>query len=584
MVYETSYDTGLKPFNHDKERGKWASPNDFFFACLGHAFKVDAVFILPAVLFYDLGIYALIPYSIILGICVVPIVFIQTFLGQFSSTGFISAFRISPIFKGMGYVALAINAVSLTYYAVLGAIPLFFLLYTLRSTIPWSCEGAKSWMKIKEDAVSICTYNNETFGNYTELEVPSIEFFDVELSPMGMYHRSHPEGRFSWFLMVCMFLMWAMVATVALKPIQMIGKFLRYSTITVLALLAICILRFLFLPGAFVGLKYVFTPQMFGFESFVLIPLLTFSALGPGWGSIMTMASFNKFNTNIFRFSWLLCFAQFGMVVGLALLSNLMFSFMTKMDPDNITYKYIHSQWQEFLTIPTGITFMELPHVWSILFFGMIILGSLNLMIVQLTSLLTSVFDEFERLRDLKKECTLATIGLMALISIGFCSNYGITLFEALTQVSILTQMILNFLLLIVIVWIYGRERFQRDVCFMTDQTYSTWMINVLRFVAPFFVLIIWLSGLGLVLIHTHNVDSSIIIGIITVVATVPWLLVPGYCLFKILQTTGFIGSRLRRSVRPTDWYPVDPNDRRRYEEKFNDTEITHNLFAETAE
>lgn len=55
MVYETSYDTGLKPFNHDKTRGKWSTPSDFLFACLGHAFKVDAIFVLPAMLFYDLG-------------------------------------------------------------------------------------------------------------------------------------------------------------------------------------------------------------------------------------------------------------------------------------------------------------------------------------------------------------------------------------------------------------------------------------------------------------------------------------------------------------------------------------------------
>ncbi|XP_055853330.1 sodium-dependent neutral amino acid transporter SLC6A17-like [Episyrphus balteatus] len=584
MVYETSYDTGLKPFNHDKNRGKWASPDDFFFACLGHAFKIDAVFILPSVLFFDLGIYTLIPYFITLGACVVPIVFMQSFLGQFSSTGFISVFRVSPIFKGIGYVSLVINLISLTYYAVLGAIPLFFFLHTLKPTIPWSCEGAKSWMDIKANSSSICTYNNETYGNYTELEVPSVEYFDKELNTMGLYHRTHPEGKFSWFLMICSFLIWGMVAIVALKPIEIIGKFLRYSCLTVLGIMGLCLLRLLFLPGALDGLKDVFNPSFFMPESIMMVPFLAFSALGPGWGSVLTMASYNKFDTNIFRYSWLLCLAQVGMMMGVGFLSLLVMNYIARMDPDNIGLKYIHSQWMEFLTIPTALTYMELPHIWSLLFFGMLILGSLNLLITQLISILTSVFDEFELLRGLKKEVTLGTMGFMALTSIFYCSNYGITIFETLAQISILTQMILNLLLLIVIVWIYGRERFQRDVSFMTDQTYSTWMVNIVRYVAPLFIFIAWLAALAFVLIHLQKLDSRAIIFLLAVIAAFPLLLIPGYSLFRIYQTTGLVGMRMRRCARPTDWYPVDPSDRQRYEERFNEGEISHNLFTETDE
>ncbi|XP_055921051.1 sodium-dependent proline transporter-like [Eupeodes corollae] len=584
MVYETSYDTGLKPFNHDKNRGKWSSPNDFFFACLGHAFKIDAIFIFPAVLFYDLGIYTLIPYLITLGVCVVPIVFMQSFLGQFSSTGFISVFRISPIFKGVGYVSLFINLMSLTYYAILGAIPLFFLLHSLQPTIPWSCEGSKSWMKVNENSTSICDYNNETYGNWTELEVPSIEYFDLELNTMGMYHREHPEGRFSWFLMICSFIIWGVVATVALKPIELIGKILRYSCITVMAIMGLCVLRFLFLPGAFDSLKHVFRPMFFMAESIVMVPFLAFSALGPGWGSILTMASYNKFDTNIFRYSWLLCLSQIGIALGMAFLSIFMMSFMSRLDPENIGYKYIHSQWMEFLTIPTGITYMELPHIWSLLFFSMIILGALNLLITQLLSVMTSMFDEFELLREYKKEFTLATVGFMALTSIFYCSNYGITFAESLMQVSVLSQMILNLILLIVIVWIYGRERFQRDVSFMTNQTYSTWMINVMRYVAPFFIALAMLMALAFVFIHSGKFNSVTVFTFIALIAILPWTLVPGYCIFKTLQTTGVLGTRLKRSVRPTDWYPVDPVDRRKYEEKFNETEISHNIFTEITE
>lgn len=55
-----------------------------------------------------------------------PLMFIQSFLGQFSSSGYISVFRIAPLFKGLGYVIFLLNFVVLTYVVVYAAIPLFY--------------------------------------------------------------------------------------------------------------------------------------------------------------------------------------------------------------------------------------------------------------------------------------------------------------------------------------------------------------------------------------------------------------------------------------------------------------------------
>ena len=50
------------------------------------------------------------------------------------------------------------------------------------------------------------------------------------------------------------------------------------------------------------------------------------------------------------------------------------------------------------------------------------------------------------------------------------------------------------------------------------------------------------------------------------------WCLIPSYCIYKTTQTVGSICVRLRRSVRPTDWYPADPIDKQNYEERFSST------------
>lgn len=41
MVYETSYDTGLRPFVPDTQRGHWSHPGDFIYAGIALVFRMD---------------------------------------------------------------------------------------------------------------------------------------------------------------------------------------------------------------------------------------------------------------------------------------------------------------------------------------------------------------------------------------------------------------------------------------------------------------------------------------------------------------------------------------------------------------
>ncbi|XP_055921053.1 sodium-dependent proline transporter-like [Eupeodes corollae] len=584
MEYETSYDTGLKPFNHDKNRGKWASSKDFFFACAGHAFKADAILVMPILVFEDLGIYALIPYLIISAICVVPIVFIQSFLGQFSSSGFISVFRIAPLFKGIGHVSLLVNVLTLTYYSVFSAIPLFHLFHSLRPTIPWSCEGAKEWMEIEEINKSFCINANNTYT----LKVPSVQFFINHVNIASSYDEVK-ENTFSFQLILCTCIVWAIVTFIILKNTEFIGRFVRYSFLAVITLMSICLIRFIFLPGAINGLwEFLFpsTVRIF-WDTWLFLPGLTLSILGPGWGSILTMASFNDFKTNIFGYSWAMCLAQLGLMLGIAFLSIFIKYFMITINSSSTSYlEFTHLQWLEFLSIGTALTYLEIPHFWCLLFFGMWTLGSLNILVIQLLSLLTSLFDEFEQLRENKQRIIYGTVGVFVVTSILFCSNHGVYSFGVLSKYSILTQMILNLLLILVVLWIYGRERFQRDLNFMTSRTYSTWMVYIVRFVAPIFLLVALLTGLIILMEFDYAPSSNgiIVLLFVTLMFLLSWCLIPGYCIYKIKHTTGIIGMRFRRSVRPTDWYPADPVYKQRYEESFNTTDISHQLTVETME
>lgn len=59
-----------------------------------------------------------------------------------------------------------------------------------------------------------------------------------------------------------------------------------------------------------------------------------------------------------------------------------------------------------------------------------------------------------------------------------------------------------------------------------------------------------------------------------------PWLCVPAYAIHCLLKSRGSFKTRLIKSCRPTDWHPVELEDRQKYECVLNTTNMTHPLSA----
>jgi len=57
-----------------------------------------------------------------------------------------------------------------------------------------------------------------------------------------------------------------------------------------------------------------------------------------------------------------------------------------------------------------------------------------------------------------------------------------------------------------------------------------------------------------------------------------PILAIPGYGIYYLSQSTGTFFNRLRRTCRPTEWYPVKMEYRQKYEEAIETLEMTHHL------
>ncbi|KAH8353063.1 hypothetical protein KR084_008640 [Drosophila pseudotakahashii] len=581
MGFESSYGTGQKPFSSDLNRGRWEKPTDYIFACFGLALRMD-IFDFTYWVRYDMGILGILPHLVYMVIYLVPIIVIHSFMGQFSSSGFISAFRLSPFFKGMGYVSVFLSISMVIYYNIYAAIPLLFIINSFRPTLPWSCEGLKTWNN--ETAwPSICSKDYSEYKNNTLLHIPSMLYIR-NLFQQNEYLNINNYYELSWHFVGLFALLWAIIAFVfhKLSETAMFGKFIRHMVIGTLVLLLVSFVRILFLPGALKGLSKYMTPKpgdwVLGTGSTFIIAL---QAFGAGWGSVIALSSFNGFKTNIMSYSWIISFGQIFIYMMFGMISLMLEHYFSEL-PKSSDKTEVDSIWGLMLSSASALSTIGWPNMWTFIYYTMLLMAALISITTQIFTVLQSLFDEFEELRVRKQKVTFGLIGGLAVCSIFFCTNHGSHFYVFITVDAVLTYSVLHLLLLLVVLWIYGREGFQRDIEFMLGQQFASWKIYILRFIAPIFLVICLLIGISWSIID-HNYATVEFLAISIIVVWLPLLAIPAYGLYYLSKSTGSLWDRLRRTCRPTDWYPVEMEHRQQYEQAVGTTENLH-LFEVTEE
>ncbi|XP_016998149.2 sodium- and chloride-dependent neutral and basic amino acid transporter B(0+)-like [Drosophila takahashii] len=606
MVFETSHGIGQKRFSPDLNRGKWEKSTDYIFACLGLGLKMDA-FDFTYYVHKDMGILGVLVYFLCMVLYLVPVIAIHSFMGQFSSSGFISAFRLSPFFKGkslqmkfryltyfieililgMGYLSVFLSLSMLTYYSIYAAIPLLFIINSFKPTLPWACEGLKSWYNESYGRSTICnqTINMEDskFQNNTkkrEIYVPSLLYFDSHYDIMleKGFPDLNEDYELSWHFVGLFAIVWAMVALIfyEFSETAKFGKFIRYMVVVTLVLLLVCFVRFLFLPGALSWLgKYIAPKPRYWSSDAEIIFGISLRVFGAGWGSVIALSSFNGFKTNIMSYSWIICFGQTFIFILFSLISFMLEQYFKDLTED-ADKTNILNLWGMTLSSASALSSLGWPNLWTFIYYTTLLMAALISITTQIFTVLQSLFDEFEELRVRKQEVTFSLIGGLSVCSVFFCSNHGISFFCAFYSKTIF----LHLLLLLVVLWIYGAERLQRDILFMLGQTFASWKIYILRFIAPIYFVYCLPSEIDLALSQDSFTSAGVYLMSIILV-WLPILAIPGYGIYCLAQSTGTVWDRLRRTCRPTDWYPVDLNHRQQYEEAVGNIE-THQLVEVT--
>ncbi|XP_060602288.1 sodium- and chloride-dependent betaine transporter-like isoform X2 [Ruditapes philippinarum] len=149
-----------------------------------------------------------------------------------------------------------------------------------------------------------------------------------------------------------------------------------------------------------------------------------------------------------------------------------------------------------FVVFPTAISMMPVPHLWAVLLFLMLITVVFDSIFGMIETVTSCIIDQFPR--QLLKRRVLVNIitGLFFFLTgLPLTMNGGIYLFQLADWYFSFFALLFGALFeCISICWVYGTDRFARDIYFMTGRNVSVVLRVLWTITIPLFATIAFLA------------------------------------------------------------------------------------------
>ncbi|KAJ3655701.1 hypothetical protein Zmor_014821 [Zophobas morio] len=562
------------------DRGNWANKYEFLLSCLGYAIGIGNVWRFPYLCYRNGGGAFLVPYLLMLLFCGIPLFFLESSLGQFASTGCITLFRISPLFKGAGFAIVIVNIICTAYYNVIIAYPLLFLANCFRTKLPWiDCDnpwntdhcvklGGQNAAKNHANDTFLL-HQNETFEN--RMKTPADEFFHYHI--LQISDSIEDQGTIVWPLLLCNVLAWVITYLCIMKGVKSVGKVVYFTATFPFFVLFVLLIRGLTLPGAWDGVSFYIYPQwhqLTNLKVWADAACQIFFSLGPGWGGIVNMASYNNFRNNNQLDSILVPILNCGTSIFAGFVVFSVIGFMSHETGLPVSTVATGGPGLAFVTYPEAITMLPWPHIWAILFFLMLFFLGLDSCFVQIEAIISSVIDEYPSLRKHKMMVTFGSCAVTMLISTMFVRNGGMYLLQLFDwYAASISVILICFVEVFVVGWTYGIKNFIRDLEFMIQKKIHWLWILLWKIVNPIILASIFITTIAFNTRITYRgityPDWSITLGWCSCGISI--ICIPLYMGYRLLYLEeGDLVDRIKSAIKPTlEWGPADNEHRKEW-------------------
>ncbi|KAM9276465.1 sodium- and chloride-dependent GABA transporter 2 isoform 4-T4 [Cariama cristata] len=282
------------------ERGQWNNKLEYVLSVAGEIIGLGNVWRFPYLCYKNGGGAFFIPYLIFLFTCGIPVFFLETALGQYTSQGGVTAWRrICPLFEGIGYASQVIVVLLNFYYIIVLAWALFYLFSSFTIDLPWgSCDHEWNTGNCMELQKANSTLNM-TSENATS---PVIEFWERRVLKIsdGIQHL----GSLRWELALCLLLAWIICYFCIWKGVKSTGKVVYFTATFPYLMLIVLLIRGVSLPGASQGILFYLYPDLSRLgdpQVWMDAGTQIFFSYAICLGCLTALGSYNKYHNNCYR-------------------------------------------------------------------------------------------------------------------------------------------------------------------------------------------------------------------------------------------------------------------------------------------
>lgn len=543
----------LRIIGTKEQRPTWNRRLEFILASVGYAVGLGNVWRFPYLCYSSGGGAFMIPYLIMVLLCGIPLLFMEFTLGQYTRLGPVHTFaKICPLLKGVGLGTVVISFVLSTYYNVLMSWGIYYLYNSFGSIHPWqSCN--ETW-----NVVENCSSGFP--GNATHLQSASQQFFDNKL--LEKTDGIEDPGGIRWELFGCLFSAWVIVYLCIFKGVKSTGKVVYFTAVFPYFILFALLINNVQLPGAVNGILYFVTPvwgKLFQIKVWVNAAAQVFNSIGIAFGSMISMASYNKFNNNILRDALIVSVTNSltSILAGFVIFSAIGYmSHIHNLPVDNIA---TDGPGLVFVVYPEVISTMPLPQLWAPLFFFMLLCLGLDSQFATVEVAVTFLKDELgsKILQFLKREELLALVVCLLgfLLGLPHITKGGIYAFQLMDHyTAVVSLMLLAFSEVVTVCWIFGASRISLMVKKMLGKPPNIYFRLCWLVLSPVLVLCILVSSIVQYTPVKYGKYKypSWADGVGWVISLVSIIWIPLGAIHEIYINKGSLHERLKSAVTPT--------------------------------
>ncbi|EFA12713.1 sodium-dependent serotonin transporter [Tribolium castaneum] len=536
----------------DRRRETWNKKVEFLLAVVGFAVDLGNVWRFPYICYQNGGGAFLIPYTIMLVFGGLPLFYMELALGQFHRSGCLTIWkRICPALKGIGYAICLIDIYMGMYYNTIIGWAVYYLIASFQAELPWtSCHN---YWNTKD-----CRPVTALVGVNSNASSPAKEFFEREVLEQYKSDGLNRMGPIKPALALCVFAVFVLVYFSLWKGVRSTGKAVWITALAPYVVLIILLCRGVTLPGAAEGIRYYLTPEWHKLNnSRVWIDAASqiFFSLGPGFGTLLALSSYNKFNNNCYRDALLTssinCLTSF--LAGFVIFSVL--GYMAHVQHKSIEMVGLEGPGLVFIVYPEAIATMTGSVFWSIIFFLMLITLGLDSTFGGLEAMITALCDEYPKALGRHREIFVAAL----LFGIYICA-LPTTTYGGVYLVNMLNVYGPGLAILFVVFveaagvcWLYGTDNFARDIEKMIGHKPGIFWRMCWKYISPVFLLSIFIFSL---LSHEQMLGTeyeypewSFKVGYALTASSI--MCIPLYIVYKFAITPGSLVQRWKMIWKP---------------------------------